>query len=258
MYKKELKVAVLAANRANLVIQNYSRQNIQVEHKSADQPVTKADKEANAIIQKTLLSEFPKDGWLSEETLDNSDRLGKNRVWIVDPLDGTKEFINRVPEYCVSIALAYNGEIVVGVISNPATNEIFSCTKGGGAFLNDKKINVTTTSHLKSSKILASRSEISRDEWKTFKGHFEIVATGGMAHKMSVVACGRGDGSFTLNPKNEWDFAAGVLLIQEAGGIVTLLDGTKITFNNKNPKISGLIFGNPSIYQDLKLRTILL
>lgn len=250
-YEREHELAKVAALKAGEAIMAVYATAFKVDHKSPEQPITEADRQANQIIQKTLLDAFPDDGWLSEETLDNHERLKKKRVWIVDPLDGTKEFINHIPEFAVSIGLSVDGEAVVGAIYNPSTKELFHGFQGGGAFLNGEKISVSKTTDLANAKILASRSEIKRGEWENFDKKFDVIKSGGMAHKMSVVVRGMADGSFSLSPKNEWDFAGGTLLMQEAGGIVSHKDGSPITFNKDNPRTGDIVYGNKSIHKQL-------
>lgn len=249
--KQECELAIKAALKAGEAIMKVYATTFKVDHKSPEQPITEADRQANQIILETLLGAYASDGWLSEETLDNHERLKKERVWIVDPLDGTKEFITRVPEFAVSIGLAVNGEAVVGVIYNPSTKQMFSGYKGGGAFLNNKQIAVSNSQELSNAKILASRSEIKRGEWKDFDGKFNIIPSGGMAHKMAMVVCGIADGSFSLSPKNEWDFCAGTLLIKEAGGTVSRRNGDNFLFNKANPKTEDIVYGNKTIHRHL-------
>ncbi len=251
LYPVELVIAITAARLASKVIQDVSQTNFKVEHKSQHQPVTIADTKANEIIKNTILGSFPEDGWLSEESTDNTDRLTNKRVWIVDPLDGTKEFIAKVPEYAVSIGLAINGKPVVGVIINPSTGEEFWATQKGGAFLNGQPIHVSTGSQLNNSRILASRSELKRDDWKPFENKFHIIPSGGLAFKITEVACGRADASFTLSPKSEWDLAGGAIILTEAGGRMSLPDGTEVTLNKKEPRVPGLVYSNSLLHGDL-------
>ncbi|OGP10461.1 MAG: hypothetical protein A2048_01485 [Deltaproteobacteria bacterium GWA2_45_12] len=250
-WKKELCVAIDVALKAGEIIAKYYQTGVAVHHKSAEQPVTIADREADAIIKKIVLSAFPNDGWFSEETTDNAQRLSKRRVWIVDPLDGTKEFIGGVPEFAVSIALVENARPVVGVVYNPATSELFYASKKGGAFFGEKRIHVSDEKDFKKSRILASRSELGRGEWKKHEGRFQIVPSGGMAFKMVQVACARADASFSLQPKTEWDFAAGLLIVEEAGGVVSQIDGSRFVFNKKDPLATGIVHSNPFLYSNI-------
>lgn len=240
-----------AALKAGEAIAHYYAGAYTIQHKSKDQPVTEADREANAAIQAEISAAFPDDGWLSEESIDDLYRLKKKRVWIIDPLDGTKEFIANIPEFAVSIGLVVSGKPVVGVIYNPITKDLFSAILGGGAFKNGKTIQVSAQTDFSAAKMVASRSEISRGEWKPYEGKFEIVVSGGMAWKMALVAQGAVDGNFSLSPKNEWDFCAGTLLVAEAGGVVADPAGKDFQFNQKNPLSHGIICANPLIYPQI-------
>ena len=251
MFEKEYAVAIEAAKKAGNIISGYFGRQYKVHEKGKDQPVTDADREANRAIHETVLSAFPADGWLSEETKDDAVRLGKKRVWIVDPLDGTKEFIAGIHEFAVSIALVQDGKPVVGVINNPMTGELSTARKGEGAYLHHQNLKVTSRKNLAGASILASRSEIGRGEWQKFVGRFLIQVSGGMACKMALVAAGIADGSFSLQPKNEWDIAAGVLLVEEAGGKVTGIDGKPFVFNKADPKSENIVYGNPAIHKKL-------
>lgn len=251
MYDSEYQIAIEAARQAGAIILKHYKTDYEIREKSRDNPVTVADHESNARIKDVLLSEFPDDGWLSEESKDDLSRINLARVWIVDPLDGTKEFIAKINEFAVSIALVEGGRPVVGVIYNPVTDELFSARKGEGAWLNGETIEVSTQDQLSEADILASRSELKRNEWDAHKKTFHVVRSGGMAHKMSLVACGFADGSFSLQPKNEWDFAAGDLIIHEAGGMVTGLGGELFAYNKENPRSPGLIYGNPHLFPQL-------
>ena len=145
MFNEELITAKVAARNAGKILMKYFKSSDKkVQMKSKDNPVTIADNEADSYLNNFIISEFPDDGWLSEETVDTSDRLNKNRVWIVDPLDGTKEFIEGIENFSISIALVNNNSPVLGVIFNPATNEMFSCQKNKGVYLNGKKVNISS------------------------------------------------------------------------------------------------------------------
>jgi fructose-1,6-bisphosphatase/inositol monophosphatase family enzyme len=165
---READYARKAALAAGEILKRYYGTKYEIGSKGRDNPVTIADTEADTAIKSILTSAFPDYGWLSEETVDNSDRLDKRRVWIVDPLDGTKEFINNVPEFCVAIGLVDNGEPVVGVSYNPITDEMFWSARGMGCHLGKARVRVTKTRILRRSSVLASRSETARGEWEVF------------------------------------------------------------------------------------------
>lgn len=245
-YMQQLECAKRAAVDAGKAIATYYGQVLKVTHKSASQPLTDADLASNRIIKETLRSEFPKYGWLSEEDVDDDDRLDQSVLWVIDPLDGTRDFINRNPEFAVSIALVVEKKPVVGVVYNPVTKELFYAAKGYGSHCNGKPIKVKTFTSESHPSLVVSQSEYNRGEWAAFENEFKITPTGGCAYKMGKVARGDADGTFTLSPKSEWDICAGTLLVEEAGGVVTYVDGSAVTFNNASTLMDGLIYCNSS------------
>jgi len=240
----ELDVAVRAARAAGAVIADYWAHGVEVGDKGDAGPVTAADLEANERIREAVSAAFPADGWLSEETADSQDRLGRERVWIVDPLDGTRELVARVPELCVCIALAADGVPVVAVQYNPIAERLYAAARGAGTTLNGAPARVTSQTRLADARLLASRSESERGEWDVFASRCRVVPTGSVAYKLAEVAVGVGDATFTLRPKNEWDVCAGVLLVEEAGGRVTGLDGEPLGFNRASTRLAGMVATN--------------
>ena len=250
-WEKEHLCALKAARAAGDIIRSHYNTRYDIDYKSKDSPVTIADRDANHKIHEILQGEFPDDGWLSEETVDSPARLSCRRVWVVDPMDGTKEFIQKVPELAVSIALVEDGSPVVGVAYNPIQDQLFWAVRGQGAWFNDRRTQVSPAARLKDATILASRSETQRGEWKKFTAQFRVRQTGSAAYKMALIAIGDADATFTLVPKNEWDICAGVLLIEEAGGAVSHLDGQSIRFNQVKTLLQGLIASNGRLHPHL-------
>jgi len=220
---------------------------VKADQKSAGRgPVTEADRASDRVLHEILLREG--EGWLSEETADDLSRLKKERVWVVDPLDGTLEFVAGIPEWCVSIALVENGRAVAGGISNPATKEIILGSLETGVTYNGQPARPSARTSLEGAVVLASRSEIKRGEWEQFRGReFEVRPTGSVAYKFALVAAGRADATWTLTPKNEWDVAAGVALVESAGGFAQVLGKPSTVFNNPSPLLPGLIASGPSL-----------
>ncbi len=247
----DLVLAEKAARQAGEVVRGYFRSEFEVREKGVDNPVTTADLEADQILKTTLLGARPEDGWLSEETVDSPERLSRSRVWIVDPIDGTKEFIKGVPQFAISIALAVEGEIAVAVIYNPALDEMFCAVKGEGLTLNGEPVQTTPLAVLESASILASRSEVARGEFDRFEDGFTITPIGSIAYKLALVASGKADLTFTLTPKNEWDFAAGTLLLTEGGGQFRILGRDTQRFNQPDPLVKGLVASNGPLYGPL-------
>ena len=170
---------------------------------------------------------------------------------MVDPLDGTREFVAGIPEFSVSIALVEQGLPVAGGILNPATGETFLGSVGSGVTYNGSPASASRRTRLEGALVLASRSEVARGEWQRFQNApFKIQAMGSVAYKLARVAAGLADVTFTLTPKHEWDVAAGAALLLSAGGFVESLEGP-LAWNQKRPKISGLIAGGPLLRDEL-------
>ena len=224
----------------------YYKADYEIHDKGYHNPVTTADHAADSLLKEMLTESCPDYGWLSEETVDSPDRLSKERVWVVDPLDGTKEFIEGVPQFVVSIAIVENGEPVVGVLYNPVTKDTFAAAKGEGAFLNDKPIHCVTKDSVGDMVILNSRSETRRGLWEPFANTFgELRAIGSVAYKLGLTAAGKADIFASLRPKNEWDICAGNCIINEAGGKLIDLNGNIRRYNQEYTIIEpGLIAGD--------------
>jgi len=213
-------------------------------------PVTEADHAVNRVLRNMLPREG--EGWLSEESVDDLSRLGKSHVWVVDPLDGTFEFIAGIPEWCVSIGWIENGRAVAGGIFNPVTKELFLGSLSAGVTCNGKPVRASQRDQLAGGVVLASRSEVKRGEWDAIQNaSFTVRPTGSVAYKLALVAAGMADATWTLSPKNEWDIAAGVALLEAAGGFVESLDGSPLAFNRQSPLHSGLIAGGPRLHAEI-------
>jgi myo-inositol-1(or 4)-monophosphatase len=251
VFTREFRVAVAAAQKAAMAINGFQRSEIEVQYKSPIEPVTEVDMIADRILKEALTEAFPDYGWLSEESLDGPDRLLKSLTWVVDPLDGTREFIAGRPEYCVSVGLVADNEPVLGVIVNPVSGSLFTAITGEGAFLNGAPIHVSDSSQAASYPTLVSRSETRRELLTKYLSVLNLQPTGGMCHKLSLVASGNAGATFTCYPRNEWDLAAGTVILQEAGGVVTRLDGTPLRFNQPSPEIVGIAASNGQCHQEL-------
>jgi myo-inositol-1(or 4)-monophosphatase len=251
MFARERDLAVLAAREAGAIVRHWYERPITVTEKGPDHPLTRADLEANNCIRGHVSRAFPDDGWLSEETADSSERLSRRRVWVVDPLDGTKEFIQHIPEFCVCIALVEAGRPVVGVSYNPATDRLYVAVRGAGTTMNGEPARVSTQARLADAVVMASRSEDKRGEWDPFKALMKVTLTGSVAYKLAELSTGNGDATFTLTPKNEWDICAGSILVEEAGGRVTGLEGEPLVFNQPSPLRPGMIASNGALHEAL-------
>ena len=244
--KPDLILAKGAAIEAGELILNYYKADYEIKDKGYHNPVTTADHAADSRLKEILISAKPDYGWLSEETVDSPERLTKERVWVVDPLDGTKEFIEGVPHFVVSIGLVENGTPIVGVLYNPVTGETFTAAQGEGAQLNGEPIRCTTKDNVGDMVILNSRSETRRGLWEPFDDTFgELRAIGSVAYKLGLTAAGKADIFASLRPKNEWDICAGNCIINEAGGKLIDLYGNLRQYNLEKTILEpGLIAGD--------------
>jgi len=240
--------AALEASRA--VFARFTPGAIETEYKIGHDPVTEADRALDAVLRKELLREG--EGWLSEESVDDPVRLRHSRVWVVDPLDGTREFVKGIPEFCASIGFVENGRPVAGGIYNPATDETFLGSIDSGITRNGRPAHPSQRKALAGALVLASRSEVKRGEWKPFENMvFKIRPMGSVAYKLALVSAGLADITFTLTPKNEWDIVAGAALVQSAGGFVSTLDKADLTANRHNPLLPGLLASGPFLKDQL-------
>jgi myo-inositol-1(or 4)-monophosphatase len=240
--------SALEASRA--VFARFTPGAIETEYKVGHDPVTEADRALDGVLRKELLRED--EGWLSEESVDDPIRLQRSRVWVVDPLDGTREFVKGIPEFCVSIGFVENGRPVAGGIYNPATDETFLGTIDSGVTYNGKPSKPSQRTNLQGALVLASRSEVKRGEWKAFENAaFTVRPMGSVAYKLALVSAGLADVTFTLTPKNEWDVVGGAALVESAGGFVSTLEKKEFTANHRDPLLSGLLASGPFLKDKL-------
>jgi len=215
------------------------------EFKSSGDPVTAADLATNELLFRMLPSDG--DGWLSEESKDDSSRLGRHRVWIVDPLDGTKEFVAGIPEWCVSVGLIEDGHAVAGGVSNPATGELFLGSLETGFYVSAARGPKQVHSARDRALVLASRSEVKRGQWTHLENApFSVEPVGSIAYRLACVAAGFADATWTLDLRHEWDVAAGAALVLAAHGDVKTMDGSPLEFNQPIPRVEGLVAFSPA------------
>src|SRR4051812_12339133 len=250
-YKSELSAAEEAARVAGSLIMRMFKGKFDIREKSKNNPVTSADIQANRTIREIILGAFPKDGWLSEEDNDSAERLSCSRIWVIDPIDGTKEFIEGVNQFAVSIAFVVDGLPTVAVVYNPAQELFYKAAVGQGAYLNGQAIRVTTRSDVNGARLLVSRSEPQR-KFQVFLDRCTIQRVGSIAFRLAKVAGGDGDGTLTFRSIHEWDICAGVLMVQEAGGTVFDGGGHDLIFNRPEAKHHGVVAGNAALAQGLQ------
>lgn len=240
-----LNIAVKAARRAGSVINraSFDLDKLTIVRKQQNDFVTEVDQAAEQAVIRTIAEAYPDHAFLAEE----SGQTGESdHVWIIDPLDGTTNFLHGMPQYCVSIALQSKGVLTHAVIYDPNRNELFTATKGAGAFLNERRIRVSKRIKMEEALIgtgFPFRQNVDIDEYlRGFKAvalnSAGIRRPGSAALDLAYVACGRYDGFWEMG-LSPWDMAAGALLVREAGGVVLDFEGGETWFDHGN-----LIAGN--------------
>lgn len=250
-----LNIAVKAARKAGNIINRASLdlELLQVTSKGRSDFVTEVDHAAEAAIIDTLKAAYPRHAILAEESGASDPQGEAEYVWIIDPLDGTTNFIHGFPQYAVSIALQHRGQLAQAVVYDPTRNELFTASRGRGAFLNDRRIRVSRRTQLREALIGTGFPFRQLDNLDAYLRIFKRVTeesagirrAGAAALDLAYVAAGRLDGfwEFGLSP---WDMAAGALLIQEAGGFVADFDDTPNFLRTGN-----IVCGNPKVFAQL-------
>ena len=239
----ELQNAVREAGRQ---VMDLAEKGFEITIKPDRSPVTSADLTVNRILKDGLGQVFPDIGWLSEETPDNAARMEQKRVWVVDPIDGTKYFMDRVPEFAISVALVEAGRGILAAVFNPATDELFSAVRGAGATLNGAAIRIGAEARTPPLVLIAPPA-FRRGRFRSLERKAEFRPMGSIAYTLALVAAGKADAAINLGRMHEWDVAGGVLLIEEAGGMVVDTEGAPFLFNKADTSVSGIVAGQPAV-----------
>ena len=239
-YEHELSTIQSAVREVGNRVLQLAKDGFETFYKADHSPVTTADLEVDQRLKEILLNSFPEDGWMSEETPDDEKRLTHTRVWVLDPIDGTTNFSKGIPEYAISLALVEKDKPTIAIIFNPATDEFFLAVRGQGATLNNDPIQVRSIPYDKLN-IFVNPNSLNRKSFRRLGEEATLQPMGSIAYTLALVAAGRADATLQLVTQNEWDVAAGVLLVQEAGGSAIDKNGDAIRFNKPIPSVSGLI-----------------
>ena len=253
MQAADLDLLIDSARAAGEVALTYSGKTAKKWEKPDDAgPVTEADLAVNDLLADRLQSARPGYGWLSEETDDDDARLSRDKVFIIDPIDGTRSFVNGSDTWAHALAIVDQGVVIAGVIYLPKRDLLYSASLGQGAFLNGKPIGPKESSDLSGAEILAAGPVLNASHWAgDASPEFRRVYRPSLAYRMALVAEGRFDGMLTLRPCWEWDIAAGDLILREAGAVCTDRTGGTLQFNNAHPMQNGLIAAGRSIHQQI-------
>jgi myo-inositol-1(or 4)-monophosphatase len=249
-HSADLASVIAAVREAGVIAMRHYHGAVRSWDKRPGDPVSEADLAVNKLLHDRLLDARPSYGWLSEEDEDNDARLSQARVWIVDPIDGTRAFLKRRPEFAISVALVENEQPVVGCVFNPATDELFAASAGRGARLNGRTIRTSGRRGLGHAKLLASQRTFEHHRWLARAPNAEFHQIGSIAYRMALVASGRFDASVSLSEKNDWDIAAADLIVREAGGRCTSAKA-ELRYNRRHLRHPDVIAAAPGVYAAL-------
>ncbi len=239
--------------KAGRLALEYYDSSFSVSFKDNKSPLTDVDLAVNSLIIDFIKKNYPDDAILSEETSDDFSRLSKERVWVIDPIDGTKEFIKHNGEFTINLALVENKKPVLGLVYAPVINKLYYAGKDGAFLLIIKddsvnkvrSISVSNNSTINSMVLARSRSHASETLLRIISNNdFKDVTIAGSSLKGCLIAEGVADAYFRLGSVHEWDVAAMHAVLARAGGIITDLDGNVLTYNNKDTLFNGLIASN--------------
>ncbi len=275
VYERELRAAVELARAAGAAALGYYGGPLRVEHKDEfDEPVTQADRAVNELIVSSLRAQFPDDGILAEESVDTKTRLARERVWMVDPLDGTKGFIAGTGDFAVQIGLADKGEAVLGVVYAPATDVMYWAARGAGAWVErpvetaeqstkTERLRVSENTELATMRLAESRSHRGpkMDTVVRALGIREEIKSHSVGVKVGLIVERQCDVYIHLSPKTkQWDTCAPEAVLREAGGLMTDLWGEPLRYNTPNVmNRNGLVSTNGAAHTEViaRLRPLL-
>lgn len=253
--QQDLALLSAMAQEAGQIAMRHFKAAPKVWDKGAGQgPVTEADLEIDQMLRARLMASRPDYGWLSEESAQDPARLQARRMFIIDPIDGTRAFIDGQPGFAHALAVVEDGRPIAAVIYLPAFAQCYSAARGAGAALNGQPIRVAAAKPEGAARVLAARPQLQPDHWPGGVPDMERHFRPSLAWRMALVAEGAFDAMLTLRPTWHWDSAAGALLITEAGGEVSTGQGTELRFDTDQPRSDGVIAAGPALHADLIAR----
>lgn len=227
------------------------RSALKASSKADGSPVTAADIAVNEALRARLMGALPEAGWLSEESADGPDRMQRERVFVVDPIDGTVAFLRGRADWSISVALVEHGRTLAAAVMQPALGRLFSAHRGAGAQMNGQAITASQRASLDGARLVNSRHVIEDAAWSAHWPAFEHAKLSSIALRLATIAEGTMDAMIRLRPVYEWDIAAGVLLLEESGGIATDLDGEPLRFNQAQPRAPSLLAAGAALHASI-------
>lgn len=237
--------------RAGAVALDYFDTDLKTWDKGNDHPVTEADIAVDTLLKKRLTEARPDYGWLSEETADDPTRLERRRVWIADPIDGTRAFMRGVPEFTVCVALVEDGKPILGAVYNPAKDEFFEAALGAGARLNGRRISPSLVDDTGEAHYLTAKRNMTYFTWPKPGDDMLCTWMNSIAYRMVLVASGRFDAAISMAGKHDWDIAAADLILTEAGARCSTNTNEGFTYNRERPRHRNVIASGPNLHDDL-------
>jgi myo-inositol-1(or 4)-monophosphatase len=247
----DLALLVRAAREAGRIALRFWKRNPKVWDKGDEGPVTEADHAVNEALEKTLRTARPDYGWLSEESPDTADRLTRDHVFILDPIDGTRAFIAGEDSFSHSIAIARQGRVTAGVVFLPALNRMFAAESEGPATLNDAPVTASSIAGVDGATLLTPAANMKPEHWPGGVPDVKRAFRASVAYRLALVAQGRFDGMLSFRQGWEWDIAAGSLIASRAGAKVTDRHGAALRFNTTSAKADGLLAAAPGLHRAL-------
>ena len=255
MPERDLALLVDAAHRAGKIALHYWGNRPSVRDKGDGQgPVTEADIAVNDMLENTLRSARPDYGWLSEESPDDPARLSCEHVFIIDPIDGTRAFIDSDAGFAHSLAIARNGQVTAAVVYLPAKDRLYTASATASALRDHQPIHATGRADPEGSTLMTSKGNLDAEHWHGPPPHSRRLFRPSLANRLCLVADGTADALLTLRPTWEWDIAAGSLIAARAGALVTDRHGNPPAFNRPRPQTDGLLVAPPALHARLSAR----
>jgi myo-inositol-1(or 4)-monophosphatase len=251
----ERDLLVEAALGAGRLARHHAARDLKVRDKGDGQgPVTAADLAVDAMLRETLTAARPDYGWLSEETPDDGARLAARRVFVIDPIDGTRAFIAGEPTWAHSLAVVEDGVPIAAAIYLPMKDRLYAAALGAGATRDGWPIAPSGRAGLEGAEVLATKPNFHDAHWSGGTPPVRRRFVSSLAYRLSLAAEGRFDAMVTLRDAWEWDVAAGTLIVTEAGGHATTRGGAALRYNNPHPQVPGVIAGSPAVHAALRDR----
>lgn len=252
----DLALIVGAAREAGALARDLLREPLEVFSKGPLGPVTNIDYAVDALLAERLLTARPDYGWFSEETSDDLDRrVGKARTFMLDPIDGTAALVGKTPQWTISIGIVEGQRAFVGVVYNPMTDELFAGAVGEGATLNGRPMRASLAGKLEGARVIGQRSRFTERRWSKPWPKLDVIERQSLAYRLALVAAGQGDATILFGWKNDWDIAAGIALVEAAGGVATNLWGEPLLLNQDVPRAPGVVASGAPLHPLLIERT---